>query len=100
MQALQHFRRAPSLCKKRVKIGLMAHKILRGPGAGFPTRALEELSPEERRLERLEELELETFGWTLPERLEAKPNMQRFATRAVCNVVEETAETGLAEVMG
>lgn len=68
--------------------------------AGLPVRVLEDLSLGEQRLETWDELEQETFGWTLRERLDAKPNLEGFSTRTVWEVVEEIAETNLVEVMG
>jgi hypothetical protein len=68
--------------------------------AGFPVRALEDLPLGEQRLETWDELEQETFGWTRAERLDANPNLERFSTRTVWEVVEAIAETNLAEVMG
>jgi hypothetical protein len=68
--------------------------------AGFPFRALEDLSLGEQRLGTWHELEQGTFGWTLAKRLDAEANLEGFSTRAVWEVVEEIAEANLIEVMG
>ncbi len=82
----------------------MAHRVLVGPsavrGAGFPVRALEDLSLDEQRLETSDELEQGTFGWILAERLEKEPSRERLSTWTVWDLVAEIAETDLVEAMG
>jgi hypothetical protein len=68
--------------------------------AGFPTRALEDVSPGEQGLETRDELDRKTFGWTLGERLDAKPNLEGLSTPTSWEVVDEIAETKLVEVVG
>jgi hypothetical protein len=93
-----------SLCKKRITIELVGHRVLLKPcavrAAGFPVCALEDLSLGEQGLETWDELAQETFGWTLPKRLDAEPNLEGVSTRTVWEVAEEIAETNLVEVMG
>ncbi len=82
----------------------MEHRVFLRPcavrAAGFPVRALEDLSLGEHRLVTWDQLEQETFGWTLAEQLDAEPNLEGFSTRTVWEVVEAIAETNLVEVMG
>ena len=68
--------------------------------AGFPVRALEDLSLGEESLGTWDELEQGRFGWTLAKRLDAETNLEWFRTRTVWEVVEESTETHFVEVMG
>jgi hypothetical protein len=99
----RRFSALPSLCKKRITIESMAHRVLLGPsavcGAGFALRALEDLSLGEHRLVTWDELEQETFAWTLAEQLDAEPNLEGCSTPTVWEVVEAIAETNSVEVI-
>jgi len=92
------------LCKKRIIIDCREYRVFLRPcavqAAGFPVRTLEDLSLGEHRLVAWDELEQETFGWTLAEQLDAEPNPEGFSTRTVWEVVEAIAETNSVEVMG
>jgi hypothetical protein len=99
-------RRPPAqyLLAPRIIIEPMQHRVWLRPcairAAGFPVRALEDVSLGEQRLETWDELEQEAFGWTCAERLDAKRNLEGFSTRTVWEVVEAIVETNSVEVMG
>jgi hypothetical protein len=95
----------PSGGGKRTTIESMEHRVLLRPcavlrAASFSVGALENLSLDDQPRETWDELEQETFGWTLAEGLDTEPNLRGFSTRTVWEVVEEIAEISLVEVMG
>ena len=81
----------------------MEHRVLLGLSAvrtaAFAVRPLEDLSQDDPHLGTRGELEQETFGWNLGERLDAEPNLEGFLTRKVSEVMEEIAKTKLVKVM-